>query len=187
MASSTKRRPAPSRPTTRRKAATTPARTSRARTPKRPPVARRLLASVAAALSRHGQGALGAALAGTAVVTALVLWMHVPFTGFAVYLAGVTFGLARYGLPLLLATPAAVMLSGRRQHLARLGVGLFLLTTAVAGMLHLLRYEGGGSTFDGWRRAGGFLGGMAATPLRALGGPWAAGLVLAAAGALGLL
>ncbi|MGH9283060.1 MAG: DNA translocase FtsK, partial [Acidimicrobiales bacterium] len=51
----------------------------------------------------------------------------------------------------------------------------------------LLRYEGGGSTFDGWRRAGGFLGGMAATPLRALGGPWAAGLVLTAAGALGLL
>jgi S-DNA-T family DNA segregation ATPase FtsK/SpoIIIE len=137
-------------------------------------------------LSRHGEGVLGASLTAAALIAALILWLHVPFTGFAAYLAGVTFGLARYALPLLLGALAATVVSGRRQHLARLGVGLFLLTTAVTGMLHLLRYEGG-SAFEAWRRAGGFLGGMGATPLRAAGGPWAAGLVLVAAGALGCL
>ncbi len=51
----------------------------------------------------------------------------------------------------------------------------------------MARHDGGGSVFDAWRRAGGLLGGLAASPLRAVGGPWAAGLVLSAAGVLGLL
>jgi S-DNA-T family DNA segregation ATPase FtsK/SpoIIIE len=140
-------------------------------------------------LSRHGDGAFGTALAAAALVTALTLWLDVsgPFGGFASYLAGVGFGLARHALPLVLGALAGVVLTGRRQGLARLGVGLFLVTTALAGMLHLARHEGGGSAFDAWRRAGGLLGGMVATPLRAAGGPWAAGLVLIAAGVLGLL
>jgi S-DNA-T family DNA segregation ATPase FtsK/SpoIIIE len=132
---------------------------------------------------------LGAALAVAALVAALTLWLDVsgPFGGFASYLAGIGFGLARHALPLALGALAGVVLTGRRQELSRLGVGLFLVTTAVAGMLHLARHDGGGSSFDAWRRAGGLLGGMAATPLRAVGGAWAAGLVLAAAGALGIL
>ncbi|HEY3241277.1 MAG TPA: DNA translocase FtsK, partial [Acidimicrobiia bacterium] len=189
MASSTKRRAAPSRPTTPRKTPAARRRPARARGPKRPSLASRLLASLIASLSRHGDGVLGIALAAAALVAALTLWLDVsgPFGGFASYLAGVGFGLARHGLPLVLGALAATVLTGRRQQLSRLGVGLFLVLTALAGMLHLARYEGDGPTFDAWRRAGGFLGGMAATPLRAAGGAWAAGLVLAAAGALGLL
>ncbi|MGH8994403.1 MAG: DNA translocase FtsK [Acidimicrobiia bacterium] len=129
------------------------------------------------------------ALAAAAAVAALTLWLDVsgPFGGFASYLAGVGFGLARHVLPLVLGALAGVVLTGRRHELARLGVGLFLVTTALAGMLHLARHDGGGSAFDAWRRSGGLLGGMAAAPLRAAGGSWAAGLVLVAAGALGLL
>ncbi|MGH9038982.1 MAG: DNA translocase FtsK 4TM domain-containing protein, partial [Acidimicrobiia bacterium] len=182
MASSTKRRPASRRPTT---PARRPAR-SRTKTPKGPPVARRLLSSLGALLARHGEGVFGASLAGVSVVAAMVLWLRVPFTGFAGYLAAVTFGLVSYALPLLLGGIAATVLAGRRHDLPRLGVGLFLVVAAVTGLLHLAAYEGG-SAFDSWRKAGGFVGGMSATPLRATGGAWAAGLVLGAAGVLGLL
>jgi S-DNA-T family DNA segregation ATPase FtsK/SpoIIIE len=132
---------------------------------------------------------LGTALAAAALISLLTLWLDVsgPFGGFASYLAGIGFGLARHALPLVLGALAGVVLTGRRQELSRLGVGLLLVTTAAAGILHLARHDGGGSAFDAWRRAGGLLGGMAATPLRAAGGPWAAGLVLAAAGAVGVL
>ncbi|MDQ3946125.1 MAG: hypothetical protein M3357_13430, partial [Actinomycetota bacterium] len=158
MAPNTKRRPAPSRPTSaRRKMAATP-RTARARTPKRPPLARRLLTSLMASLGRHGEGVLGVALTGTATLAALVLWLDAPYTGFASYLAGVVFGLTRHAVPLVLAALAGIVLTGRRDELARLGVGLSLVSVAAAGILHLARYDGGGSTFDAWRRAGGFLG-----------------------------
>ena len=188
MASSTKRRAAPSRPTTPRRtpAARRPARTKK---PERPSLASRLLASLGAALSRHGEGVLGGTLAAAALVVAVTLWLDVSglFGGFASYLAGVGFGLARHALPLVLGALAGVVFANRRHELTRLGVGLFLVLTAAAGMLHLARHDGPGSAFDAWRRAGGLLGGVVATPLRAAGGPWAAGLVLAAAGAVGIL
>ncbi len=126
-------------------------------------------------------------LATAAVLAAIILWFEIPFTGFADYLAGVALGIARYALPLAFGVLAGVVLTGRRHQLFRLSIGLFLVTAALAGVLHLARFDGGGSTFNAWRRAGGLLGGMSATPLRAAGGRWAAGLVLAAAGALGVL
>jgi S-DNA-T family DNA segregation ATPase FtsK/SpoIIIE len=103
--------------------------------------------------------------------------------------AGSFFGLARYGLPVVLAAGGAWVLRRRPgQSPARLAAGLTLVTVAACGLLQLGR--GGGGLHAGLpqvRGAGGVVGQLVGEPLRwALAG-WGAAAVLISALGIGFL
>jgi len=103
--------------------------------------------------------------------------------------AGAVLGLGRLGLPPALVAVGALVLWRRPLEApGRLAAGVGLATVAAAGLLHLVAGTPGfGAPVQELRGAGGFVGLVAAEPLRTLLASWGAGAVLATAGGVGLL
>lgn len=120
----------------------------------------------------------GSALALAALLGVVGLWLDItgPVGHALSLITGAVFGLARHLTPVVLGVLAAAVFSGRRRELPRLGIGLLFAGSAVTGLLHLTGHG-----------AGGLVGVLVGHPLRSAAGPWGAGLLLGAVGAVGLL
>jgi S-DNA-T family DNA segregation ATPase FtsK/SpoIIIE len=202
------RRRAPSAAKSRRR---TRGRASRRRPPRPEPPRHDFAAAARRQLGAHRNDAIGVGLLVFAALTALGLASDLAGTlghGLADTL-GALLGEARYGVPVAAVGFAVLCLRARPSPLPepdldettaeddptraepaplRVGIGAALLGLAVVGGLHLAR---GAPTLDGpvgaLRAAGGYLGAVAADPLRAVAGTVGAAVVLAGLGLLGAL
>jgi DNA segregation ATPase FtsK/SpoIIIE, S-DNA-T family len=103
--------------------------------------------------------------------------------------AGTGFGSARVLLPVALCGTGAVLVRGRpRAEPGRVAIGFVALTVAMCGLLHLGRGTPSWSApIDDLRDAGGYLGVIAAGPLRSAVATWGAAIVLSALLGISLL
>ncbi|MDP8938164.1 MAG: DNA translocase FtsK [Actinomycetota bacterium] len=177
-----------SAPAKRAPAKRAPARKRRP-APTRAPAARR--PSRRLSLGGHGHDVAGLVLVLAGLVAALSVYGDLagPAGQLLSDGAGAVLGLGRAGLPPALVAVGALVLWRRPlEGPGRLGAGVALVTVAATGILHLVTASPGfGAPVRDLRHAGGFVGLVAAEPLRTLLASWGAGAVLATIGGVGLL
>ena len=179
------------KPASGRKRAPAKARTGSATARNGPATARKPARNRGPALGGHGRDLAGLAVVTVALLSALAIYGGLAGPVGRTLSDGTStgFGLARYGLPVVLAAGGAWVLRRRPgQSPARLAFGLALVTVAACGLLYLAR---GGPGFDASlaqvRGAGGVVGQAVGEPLRWALASWGAAAVLIAALGVGFL
>ncbi|HEX5614502.1 MAG TPA: DNA translocase FtsK 4TM domain-containing protein [Acidimicrobiia bacterium] len=166
------------------------ARRSRPARPARVPG--RLRTELADQLGGHTTDVVAISFAVLGALSALAMVSDVTGpVGRAIDTAGaVSLGIGRGLVPLALFVAAGLLVGNRdaaRPIAVRVGAGATVLVLAVAGLVHLAHGSPDSSALEPLRDAGGVLGALVATPLRAAVGTAGAALVLAAVVFVGVL
>ncbi|MFN2506308.1 MAG: DNA translocase FtsK 4TM domain-containing protein, partial [Acidimicrobiales bacterium] len=131
----------------------------------------------------HGQDLAGLGLLALGSVAALAIFADLagPAGGALRDGAATVFGTGRFGVPVIVAAAGLLVLWRRPLgEPGRLAAGLAVVVVTGCGLLHIVRDgPAWGATSSALADAGGWVGLVAGEPLRAVLGPWGAGLVLA--------